>query len=98
MTCAITIVPKPSGRRSPAATNIASSDEPITTSGVAIGRKMTRLDVRPPAEAVPHQRERHQRARGPWPGCVASEADGDAQSAATRTGPRARTIASSCSR
>ena len=45
ITCAITMVTKPSTPSKPSATNIASRDEPITTSGVAIGRKMTRLDV-----------------------------------------------------
>src|SRR6476659_895903 len=42
-TCAITIVMKPSTLSKPTETNMASSDDPITTSGVAIGRKITRF-------------------------------------------------------
>ncbi|MFC7482491.1 hypothetical protein ACFQX7_24165 [Luedemannella flava] len=46
ITCAMSTVTKPSGM--PAETNRASSDEPMTTSGVAIGRKISRLvDARP---------------------------------------------------
>src|SRR5215212_6493974 len=43
-TCAITSVEKPSALSAPTDTNIASRDDPITTSGVAIGRKISRLD------------------------------------------------------
>ena len=43
MMCAIRIVQKPSWPAKPLATNSASSEEPITISGVAIGRKMNRL-------------------------------------------------------
>src|SRR3954470_3157501 len=45
ITCAMTIVVKPSRLSKPPATNIASSDEPMTTSGVAIGRKITRFEA-----------------------------------------------------
>ena len=47
MMCAIRIVQKPELPRSPALTNSASSEEPITTSGVAIGRKISRLVAGP---------------------------------------------------
>ncbi len=43
MMWAIRIVPKPSWPPKPAATNSASSEEPITISGEAIGMKITRL-------------------------------------------------------
>ena len=43
--CAITMVMKPSTLSNPTDTNMASSDEPITTSGVAIGRKITRFEA-----------------------------------------------------
>src|SRR5687767_3861798 len=45
ITWAITIVTKPRMLSTPAATNIASSDDPMTTSGVAMGRKITRLET-----------------------------------------------------
>ena len=48
MMCAIRIVQKPSAPPKPAATNRASSEEPITISGEAIGMKISRLaDPRP---------------------------------------------------
>ena len=48
MMCAIRIVQKPSCPAKPAATNRASSEEPITISGEAIGRKISRfIDERP---------------------------------------------------
>ena len=63
MMCAIRIVPKPSWPPKPAATNSASSEEPITISGEAIGRKISRLRRRTGrANAVPDQGERGQRA------------------------------------
>ena len=43
MMCAIRIVQKPSCPAKPAPTNSASSEEPSTISGAAIGRKITRL-------------------------------------------------------
>ncbi len=43
MMCATRIDQKPRLPASPAVVNSASSDEPITTSGVAIGRKISRL-------------------------------------------------------
>src|SRR6476659_5716720 len=48
ITWAMTIVTNPRTPSKPNATNMASSDEPMTTSGVAIGKKMTRLDVARP--------------------------------------------------
>ena len=45
MMWATRIVQNPSWPAKPAATNRASSDEPITISGEAIGRKMNRLVV-----------------------------------------------------
>src|SRR6478609_7327173 len=43
MMCAIRIVPKPSEPEKPAETKSASSDEPSTISGAAIGRKISRF-------------------------------------------------------
>ncbi len=43
MMCAIRIDQKPRLPESPAVVNSASSDEPMTTSGVAIGRKISTL-------------------------------------------------------
>ena len=43
MMWAMRMVPKPSAPPNPAATNRASSEEPITISGVAIGRKISRF-------------------------------------------------------
>jgi hypothetical protein len=43
MMCAIKIVQKPSSISCRPLTNNASSDEPMTTSGVAIGRKISRF-------------------------------------------------------
>ena len=43
MMCAMRIVPNPSQPPNPAATKRASSEEPITISGVAIGRKISRF-------------------------------------------------------
>ena len=48
MMCATRIDQKPSVPASPALVNSASSEEPITTSGVAIGRKISRLVVARP--------------------------------------------------
>ena len=50
MMCAIRIVQKPSWPPKPAATNSASSEEPITISGEAIGRKMIRFAADRPAK------------------------------------------------
>ena len=44
-TWAITIVVKPSAPSIPTETNIASSEDPMTTSGVAIGRKISRFEA-----------------------------------------------------
>ena len=62
MMCATRIVQKPSWPPKPAATNSASSEEPITISGEAIGRKISRLVDDAAREVVADQRERHQGA------------------------------------
>ena len=51
MMWAIRIVQKPSWPPKPAATNSASSEEPITISGEAIGRKMSRFIADRPAKS-----------------------------------------------
>ena len=48
MMCAIRIVQKPSWPANPLVTNSASSEEPITISGEAIGRKMNTLAAERP--------------------------------------------------
>src|SRR6478672_8070939 len=51
MMCATRIVQKPSCPESPEATKRASSEEPSTISGAAIGRKISRLEVERPAKS-----------------------------------------------
>ena len=51
MMWAIRIVQKPSWPAKPADTNSASSDEPITISGAAIGRKIKMLVVDRPKKS-----------------------------------------------
>ncbi len=91
MMWAIRIVQKPSTPAKPALTNSASRDEPITISGVAIGRKIRMFAADAAAEPVPdhgegHQRAEHGRHQGGEQADPHAEADGGAHARGGRRG------------
>ena len=62
MTWAMKIVTKPSWKTAVVLRNSVSSDAPRTISGVDIGKEDEQVRGAAPPEAVPDDRERHERA------------------------------------